>query len=142
MDRKSWTLLAISFADEAGLTPVQLQKSLFLLGQELREQVGNDFYEFSAYNYGPFSKLVYQDAEALACEGLVCVERPAGSYATYRITPKGAARARQLTSDESTPAVEYLRIVVEWAQSLSFSELVRAIYGKYPEYRANSVFQF
>jgi len=38
-------------------------------------------------------------------------------------------------------AVAYLREVVPWAQSLSFNELVRAIYEAYPEPRANSVFR-
>lgn len=142
MDRKDWTLLAISFADETGLSPVQLQKCVFLLGREQKDQVGDEFYEFSAYNYGPFSKLVYQDAEALASEGLVLIDRPAGSYATYRITTEGAERARQLQSEAPSRTVAYLKAVVEWAQQLSFSELLRAIYSKYPGYRANSVFQF
>jgi uncharacterized protein YwgA len=142
MDRKGWTLLAVSFAGETGLSPVQLQKCIFLLGKEQKEKVGSDFYEFSAYNYGPFSKLLYQDAEALNSEGLVLIERPAGSYATYRITPKGAARARQMESEAPSPTVAYLKVVVEWAQQLSFSDLLRAIYSRYPEYRSNSVFQF
>jgi uncharacterized protein YwgA len=142
MDRKGWTLLAISFAGESGLSPVQLQKCIFILGEEQENKVGSDFYEFSPYNYGPFSKLVYQDAEELASEGLVLIERPAGSYATYRITPTGAKRAGQLRSEAPESAVTYLRTLVEWSQQLSFSELLRAIYTKYPKYRANSVFQF
>ena len=35
----------------------------------------------------------------------------------------------------------YIQVVVEWAQSLSFSRLVKSIYGEYPQYRKNSVFQ-
>ncbi len=142
MDRKNWTLLAISFAGETGLSPVQLQKCLFLLGQEQKDYVGEGFYEFSPYNYGPFSKLVYQEAEELASEGLILIERPVGSFATYRITLDGAERARQLTNEEPSSAAVYLKTVVEWARPLSFSELVRAVYSKYPDYRANSVFQF
>jgi uncharacterized protein len=142
MERKSWTLLAISFADETGLSPVQLQKCLFLLGEERRSKVGREFYKFSAYNYGPFSKLVYEDAEVLASEGLVLIDRPAGSYATYRITPRGADKARQIHGEADAPSVGFLKGAVEWAQPLSFSELVQSIYNKFPQYRANSVFQF
>ena len=36
--------------------------------------------------------------------------------------------------------VSYLEKVVDWVSSLSFPELVRAIYAKYPQYKANSVF--
>lgn len=134
--------MAISFAAEAGLSPVQLQKCLFLLGRQLKKHVGEDFYEFFPYDYGPFCKAVYQDAEVLASEGLIFIERPSGGYATYRITPKGARRARQLSREGPAPAVKHLRTVIEWALPLSFSELVRAIYNRYPEYRTNSVFQF
>ena len=38
-------------------------------------------------------------------------------------------------------AVTYIRAVVQWSQSLSFSNLLRAIYAHYPAYRVNSVFQ-
>jgi uncharacterized protein len=142
MNRKDWTLLAISFAGDSGLSPVQLQKCIFLLGQEQQGCVGQGFYEFSPYNYGPFSKLVYNDAEELSSQGLISIDRPIGSFATYRITPTGAEFSKQLVTEAPIPAVAYLEQVVEWAKPLSFSELVRAIYGKYPDYRINSIFQF
>jgi hypothetical protein len=34
----------------------------------------------------------------------------------------------------------YLEKVADWVSSLSFPQLVRAIYAKYPKYKANSVF--
>ena len=56
-------------------------------------------------------------------------------------TPHGATRARELASDAPEEAVEYLRAIVKWAQSLSFSQLVSAIYRMYPDQQANSVFR-
>jgi len=111
MDRKNWTLLAISFADGADVSPVQLQKCLFLVGRKHKEEVGEDFYEFS-YDYGPFSKAIYQDAEILGSEGLVFIERPFGGFAKYTITAQGAQRARQLSMEGPSPALEYLRKVM------------------------------
>jgi hypothetical protein len=37
-------------------------------------------------------------------------------------------------------AARYLENVVDWVTSLNFSQLVRAIYAKYPRYKVNSVF--
>jgi len=36
---------------------------------------------------------------------------------------------------------KYLDDVVEWTRSLSFTELVKAIYQDYPDMKANSVFR-
>jgi hypothetical protein len=142
MNRQDWTLLAISFGGEAGLSPVQLQKSLFLLGRELPEDLG-EFYTFVAHNYGPFSKAIYHDAELLAGQGLVAISSaPWQSYPVYRVTGSGAARAEALVQSAGPAAAGYLRTVVKWARSRSFAELVSAIYAKYPEFRVNSVFQY
>src|SRR5947209_2707195 len=70
MNRKDWTLLAICSANGNGLSPVQLQKALFLLSREMPNAVGN-FYHFTAYHYGPFDRAVYDDAERLAADGMV-----------------------------------------------------------------------
>ena len=111
MDRKNWTLLAISFSTDSEFSPVPLQKCLFLVGRKHKEEVGEDFYEFS-YDYGPFSKAIYQDAEILGSEGLVFIERPFGGFAKYTITAQGAQRARQLSMEGPSPALEYLRMVI------------------------------
>jgi hypothetical protein len=43
MKRALWTLLAISVANGKTLSPVQVQKSLFLLGRMLPDEVGDLF---------------------------------------------------------------------------------------------------
>jgi hypothetical protein len=142
MNRRDWALLAIRFGESKGLSPVQLQKSLFLLGRELPEEVGPGFYEFRPYNYGPFDTAVYEDAEILESQGLVNISRGDSRRSVrYKITPAGIARSDELSAQASPRALQYLDTVVHWAQQLSFNDLVRAIYDKYPEYRANSVFQ-
>jgi uncharacterized protein YwgA len=93
MNRQDWTLLAVSFAESSGISPVRLQKSLFILGQELPSEVGNDFYQFSAYNYGPFSKQIYLDAERLAIDGYIAIDKT-GRYPMYFATAQGAQIAR------------------------------------------------
>jgi uncharacterized protein YwgA len=134
-------MLAIGCAKNRGLSPVQLQKVLFLLGKELPSEVGSDFYDFSPYNYGPFDRAVYTDASMLSLTGCVAVTKSPGGYNEYSATPDGLQMVCKLKTELPPRAVAYVESVVDWAQSLSFSELVRAIYSKYPEYRENSVFQ-
>jgi hypothetical protein len=139
--RADWTMLAISFATGDGLSPVQLQKVLFLLGKELPNEVGRDFYEFIPYNYGPFDRSVYDDARALASQGLASKNDSSQGFWSYSATPAGLDHADKVKRSASQKAVSYLEKIVPWAQSRSFASLVRAIYQKYPEYRENSVFQ-
>ena len=67
MDRKYWTLLALGAAEGKALTPVKLQKTLFLLGQVFPKM--EDFYNFVPYDYGPFNASIYEDAKILAQDG-------------------------------------------------------------------------
>ena len=89
MSRADWTLLAISFAKGRGLSPVQLQKALFLLGRELPGEVGPNFYNFIAYNYGPFDRAVYTDASHLCAQGKVAITPSGNGYDQYSPTPLG-----------------------------------------------------
>jgi hypothetical protein len=141
MDRQDWVLVALHFGGGKGLSPVQLQKTLFLLGMEVPE-VRVNFYEFFPHNYGPFCKEIYSDAERMAETGLVAIERIPQQYSTYFITPDGQNRVREIEREVPRRAWDYLHSAVEWAQKQSFSGLVRAIYDKYPDYRVNSVFQY
>lgn len=138
-----WTLLVIAAAPGQAIEPVQLQKSLFLLGRNLSRaqlRVAN-FYEFSAYDYGPFCSAVYEDAERLEREGLVRIARPPETrFNMYSVTEAGVARAAKIGSGLAEPTREYLRAVVTWTRSLSFNDLVSSIYKAFPEMKANSVF--
>src|SRR3989442_2578847 len=71
--RADWTLLSIA-SSRRGLSPAQLQKSLYLLGEAFPNELGPDFYKFRSINAGHFSQQIYTDAEALAKQGLVLIE--------------------------------------------------------------------
>ena len=83
-------MLAISFAQGKGLSPVQLQKALFLLGKQFPSAVGEEFYNFVAYNYGPFDKSIYWDTEELAQQGYVSVSESGPGLRKFAPTPEGA----------------------------------------------------
>ncbi len=141
MERRDWLLLTIDAGREKGLTPVQLQKSLFLLGQTFPKQVGSSFYKFVPYNYGPFCMDIYNDAESLQQQGLIEIRRASKRWPEYRVSPAGAQQAEKLRGKIPTSVIKYLMDVVSWTQSQTFPELVRTIYEAYPTFRTHSVFR-
>lgn len=79
------------------------------------------------------------DAEQLEREGMITIFINArGGWREYAATVRGF-----MTEIEGMPEEVSSFIVdkVKWACGLSFQELVREIYRKYPAYRENSVFQ-
>jgi uncharacterized protein len=138
--RQEWLLMALAHREGEPLTPVQIQKAMFLMSVEARPLVGQ-FYEFIPYNYGPFDARVYHDLDSLAREGLVTTMPFAGrNWKLYAVTPAGLTKAAHSKRSADERGVAYLEKVVDWVSSLSFPQLVRAIYAKYPEYKVNSVF--
>lgn len=142
MNRKDWTLLVISAANGKPLTPVQLQKTAFLLGKERSDAVGSEYYDFAPYDYGPFSLDVYRDAEELESQELVTIQfNQSGRWKEYTATPLGLSKAKQLRSGLDSSVTEFIDRTVTWARQLSFQALVKDIYRRYPEFRAHSIFQ-
>ena len=140
MDNREWILLVVNAAGDGQLSPVQLQKSLFLLKENLQSMVGEGFYEFEPYSYGPFCAEIYTAAEQMEVRSrLIHIDR--GDYKQYSVTPQGRERALALEKSLDPGIADYVRRVVQWTMGLSFNELVRAVYEKYPAYAVNSVFR-
>lgn len=142
LNNRDVTLLVIAAAGDTGLTPVQLMKSVFLISKSGLPDLPPKFYPFFAYNYGPFHPDVYRDVGALVNEGLVFEIREADrGWSKYAIAPAGSEYAKNLKSRVAPEFSNYIDAVVVWVKSLSFNQLLQAIYAKYPEMRENSVFQ-
>ena len=144
MTPKDWTLLVLAAAKGRSVQPVHLQKALFVLSRQFRlEQLQVErFYNFEAYDYGPFCSAVYTDAEELASEGLVEIkELPYRSYRQYAATEDGLASAATLQEDLDPEVTEYLDRLVMWMSRRSFREVVSAIYKAFPDMKVNSIFQ-
>ena len=142
MERKHWTLLTLGAANGQALTPVKMQKTLFILQRAFPDEDLENFYDFKPYNYGPFDARIYQDAEDLAEEGLVNIITPRDrNWDTYSCTNDGVIFATRLSNNIPEKVWEYLKEVVEWILPLSFSEVVSAVYATYPDMKVNSIFQ-
>jgi hypothetical protein len=142
MKRQDWLLLVVDAARDKRMSPVQLQKTLFLLGQAAPKWVGRGFYKFIPYDYGPFDATIYDDARGLATQGMLEIIRlPGETWHTYSCTPNGQDRAQGLREDMKPERLEYVNRLVSWVKDLSFNDLLRAVYKAYPRYAENSVFQ-
>lgn len=139
--RQEWLLMALAHRKGQPMTPAQIQKAMFLMAAEAPHLVGQGFYNFVPYNYGPFDANVYHDLDVLAERGLVTGDSfPGRSWRMYAVTPAGLVEAARAEQAANHQGVGYLEKVVDWVSSMSFPQLVRAIYAKYPKYKANSVF--
>ncbi len=138
MATKESVLIAIvAAAGESGLDRAQLQKSVFLVGEEFDGELPSDFYQFQPYMYGPFAQRVYADIERLSDGPMIQTFPGDDGRPIYRLAVSAAPETPGLS--ENLKSV--VRRIVGWVTSMSFDELVRAIYYLYPDQRENSVFQ-
>jgi len=140
MNRRDIVLAALAAAGEnATFTPVQVQKLLFLIDREASQSVGGPHFRFVAYDYGPFDRVVYDELDALRSVGLVNVEQ--SRYRIFVLSQEGFARGQQVFATLAPNIQSFVQQAAQWVRSLSFRQLVAAIYAKYPDMRANSVFR-
>ncbi|MYD10277.1 MAG: hypothetical protein F4X02_09570 [Chloroflexi bacterium] len=139
MKRTDLLLKIIAAAEGEPLTPAQLQKVAFRLGMECSSYMPDDYYQFRKYDYGPFSAEIYRDAERLERDGKIRISiNPKGGWREYAATVRGYTTELEDLPEEVS---SFITENVNWARSLTFQQLVRAIYKDYPEFRENSVFQ-
>ena len=142
IERKSWALLVIALAKGVGVTPVQLQKTLFLLGQKYLNVVGSDYYNFKPYDYGPFSVDVYCDLEELQKDGLIIAyPSPSGRWNMYGVTKKGQISAEEIEKELDSDAISFIREKINHFQTITFKEILKEVYIEFPKYAEKSVFQ-
>lgn len=140
--RIDWLLLALSAAPDGWMSPVQIQKTMFLFGQEAGDALGDDYYIFRPYRYGPFDAAIYRDIEYLESRDLVRIERLNGrAIRRFVITSEGCMEAREGRREGEEKLRDHLVSLVGWVKRQSFSDLLRNVCARYPQYAKNSVFQ-
>ncbi len=141
MKRTDVLLAALAAPEQKSFYPVHLQKTLFLIDYKL-PRLFEKRYAFEPYDYGPFDKNVYADADALEKAGLITIMQDAGDhYRTYRATEKGLELGRQLLTRMPPQSAAVIRQISNIVTRLGFSELVTAIYRSFPDMKRNSVFK-
>ena len=141
MEREAFMLAAMSPAGSNSFSPVQVQKLFFLLDENVAKQVSGSYFDFQPYDYGPYDKDVYIELNQLEKEGLVEIITPTvQGVRSFRLTNEGQQAGNEVLGEFPEPIQQYIRDVVNFVRSLSFAELVSAIYQAYPEMKVNSVF--
>ena len=142
LTRQDWLLLALSKSPGGAMSPVQIQKALFLFGQEVGDSIGTEFYSFEPYDYGPFDAAIYVDLRRMTSVGHVRGEwSPGRSWKNYAITGLGRNAVLVLEHDADARLAEFLGRTAVWVKGRSFSDLLRSVYAAYPEFAVNSVFR-
>ncbi len=141
MNRRQYVLAGMAAGKEAAIfQPVQIQKLFFLLDREIPKHTGGPHFNFSAYDYGPFDSAVYDEVEALAREGLAMVDK-SGFYRVYSLTHEGLAQGKAALGELTPQGREYAVKAADWVRAVTFNQLVSAIYDRFPDMKANSVFR-
>ena len=143
-------LLLVNAAGDRPLSPQQIQKLAFLMGQSGISRLPDPFFEFRPAGYGPLSEEIPQEANRLAGEKLVFRVLPDGTQAAsqnqpqwheWAITPSGARRAEEIRWKElSLQEAEYLQELVRWGQSLSLRDLTVSVINAHPRMGRNALF--
>ena len=117
-----------------GLDPIRIQKGLFLFGRETAAPAAEG-YDFVPYNWGPFSRAIYGDLQALQAAGLV--ERlpvQGRGYDLYRQTGAGAEESGRLRAEARPELLGSLDRLREEIVGDDFRELLRRVYDRYPAF--------
>lgn len=141
MRRADLPLIALLKSPDQRLTPVQMQKTLFLLTENIADALGGKLYTFTPYNYGPFDATIYRDLEDAIESGYVETIPTKKGWDEYRLTAFGRTVAQQAIHEMDEESVAYVSRVASWARTVSFRDLLTAIYHEYPYYASRSVFR-
>mgnify|MGYP006267999419 CR=1 FL=1 len=119
----------------------RFQKMVFLLQQEFEK---TEFYDFEAYDYGPFSKGLYDDLDDLIDRDLVQEMREEFDkdkvYYEYKLTDAGRELIERLSDQEETQDIMALsEQLKQEINSEDLSVVLDRVYSEYPEYAENSV---
>ncbi|MDE0282903.1 MAG: hypothetical protein OXN16_17780 [Gammaproteobacteria bacterium] len=140
MNRNAFVLMALAAGGEKKYSPVQVQKLLFLLDDNIPKAVGGPHFDFQPYDYGPFDKEVYSVLEDLDGQNLVSILPAERGWNNYMLTPTGFKEGKKHLDGLSAKHREYAEKLAQFVTTVSFTQLVSAIYSHYPEMKVNSVF--
>jgi uncharacterized protein len=143
MDRRELLLAVLAAGKGRQFSPAQIQKAIFLIDKNLPHLVHRGpRYDFAPYNYGPFDRSVYVEAENLRSQGeAVIATADNGRWSTYAASNLGIQHGEEILNRLKQKSRRYVESVADWVLAQSFGSLVKAIYDEYPEMKENSIFQ-
>jgi hypothetical protein len=143
MNRRDLVLAILSASDGRPYTPVQIQKAVFVICDQLPQLINDGpGFHFQPYDYGPFDSDVYTEIADLQRQGYAIVAPSRlGNWNTYAASDTGVDQGRGWLNVMDNAERDYIEEISHWVRSLNFNSLVKSIYEAYPHMRANSVFR-
>ena len=98
MTRKELILSLLAASEGRPYTPVQLQKAVFLVTQNVPDIIDQGpTFTFVPYDYGPFDSEVYAEASSLKLVGhAVVAPSSSGRWSTYAASDTGVVSGREI----------------------------------------------
>ncbi len=142
MTKEEVLLACLGISSGASHDPVHIQKIIFIFQERAKEIFDQKPFAFKPYDYGPFDPEIYFILDELINNGLVSiVGLPFERHRLYKLTEEGQKKANSVLKNLSQENKEFLDNLSKWARSLSFAQLVGAIYQEFPEMKINSIFR-
>lgn len=123
-------LLAMLGRAGGNATRLELTKWSFILSKESPSHGGPAFYQFVPYKFGPYSFCIYQEAGALARDGLI----EEVDARTWRLLPAGRTAERRLNGVVKSDIASLFKRLYP----IGVSRLVQYVYDRYPWFTLNS----
>lgn len=128
-----------SYRDKKIIDPLRIMKGIFLICQEIDEF--KNLYKFEPYLYGPCSFEIYSDLRRLMTKGIVQEHAQEIHYwSLYSLTDAGKEIAQQIIKKIPKESLNKISDIKQTITKLSFIELLKFIYRKYPDYAKKSIF--
>lgn len=124
---------------------------IFLLQKELDEEGEyplDDRYQFVPYDYGPFSRPLYEDLDELYERGFINELSETVDYGDtegqvkyqYSLQPSGVSFLEDRMSDDDFQKIlQKAEQIKKEFNNMALSQLLEIVYSEYPEYTENSV---
>jgi len=142
MPQVDWLMMILASGEGrlgTALDPIRIQKALFYISRDPSVPAAEK-YSFEPYNYGPYSRAIYADLDALVEEGLLqTTPAPSGRWRLFSLTSTGFARFDEIRSEAPPAWLALAGSVRTLVTSLSFTELLRRVYRDFPEFAVNSI---
>ena len=138
-------LALLALNEEGQIEGITRFQKLVFMSQEEIPELGTRKYAFDAYDYGPFSKELYDDIDRLVKNGYIdrSVEQTGNENEKhiYSITEKGREYIRQILESESGSddlEVERLRQLKQEYNNMPILQFIRLVYNRHPGYAENT----
>lgn len=145
-DRKILPLALMRANDEEPVEGrTRLQKMIFLTQKQLEDpDCFNEGYDYFPYDYGPFSKELYEDIDNLVEEGVIEereeTEEDGKKKYYYELTSEGKDTLEEKLQEEGSDSIlDKIDEIKSQYNKMDLSELLDKIYAKYPDFAEESV---